>query len=225
MGKYQLPLWLPLAVLFAIGFLGFVIPSWTDATVRLGKLAGITESWAGFAGAIIAACLTITATIGAAVAAWFAVRAQISAPKEASKRAQAEAKFIGVVALTQPIHAATALLYAVQVARAANTPAAQTQWDGVVTQACNQVKATLDHFALREISAELSPDDRVLFLIIILQLSSIVNIHSNQFGLVTRDQRLENMETQLSGLEKFLPLFDNDLHNAFQRDSRLPGTR
>lgn len=67
---------MPLALLFAIGVFGFVIPSWTTAVVRLGKLSGINESWAGFAGAIISAAMTITATIAGAVIAWFAIKSQ-----------------------------------------------------------------------------------------------------------------------------------------------------
>lgn len=76
MDRYQTPLWLPLAVLFAIGLVAFVIPSWTLAIIDLGKSNGISESWAGFAGAIISAFLTIAATIAGAIVAWLAIRSQ-----------------------------------------------------------------------------------------------------------------------------------------------------
>jgi hypothetical protein len=47
MGKYEVPLRSPLVFLFAIGFLAFVLPSWTTAIANLGKLSGISDSSAG----------------------------------------------------------------------------------------------------------------------------------------------------------------------------------
>lgn len=71
-----MPLWVPLAILFAIGIFAFVIPSWVTAIAKLGQLSGISESWAGFAGAIIAAVMVIVSTFATAVGAWFAIQSQ-----------------------------------------------------------------------------------------------------------------------------------------------------
>lgn len=76
MSKLQIPLWLPLAILFAVGVFGFVVPSWTTAIAQLGQMSGISDAWAGFAGAIISSVLTIVATIAGAVIAWFAIKNQ-----------------------------------------------------------------------------------------------------------------------------------------------------
>jgi hypothetical protein len=88
MKKFELPLWLPLVLLFAAGFLGFVIPSWTDATIRIGKLAGISESWAGFAGAIIGSVIGAAMTLIAALIAWCAVQQQIRNTKDQLRAAE-----------------------------------------------------------------------------------------------------------------------------------------
>ena len=39
MEKYRFPLWVPLAILFAIAAVAFVLPVWVSAIVSLGKLA------------------------------------------------------------------------------------------------------------------------------------------------------------------------------------------
>jgi hypothetical protein len=76
MEKYRMPLWVPLALLFLIGLFAFVVPSWTTAIANLGKLQGINDAWAGFAGAIIAAVMVIVATLGAAAVAWLSIKGQ-----------------------------------------------------------------------------------------------------------------------------------------------------
>ncbi|MBR0855644.1 hypothetical protein [Bradyrhizobium liaoningense] len=83
MRKNPLPLWLPLAFLFALGICAFVLPAWTDAIVALGKRSGISESWAGFAGGIIGSVLGSALTsIVAVIAIYYAyvgIRQQIRA--------------------------------------------------------------------------------------------------------------------------------------------------
>lgn len=83
-------MWIPLAILFAIGIFAFVIPSWTTAIVNLGQLSNISESWAGFAGAIIAAVMVIVSTIGTALIAWFAVDRQIRSNVELADKGRTE---------------------------------------------------------------------------------------------------------------------------------------
>jgi hypothetical protein len=70
MEKYRLPLWAPLAILFAIGLAAFALPAITTGIVNLGKLSGINESWAGFAGAVLGAIATLFAGSAALFAAY-----------------------------------------------------------------------------------------------------------------------------------------------------------
>jgi len=70
MEKYRLPLWVPLAILFVIGLAAFVLPAITIGIVNLGKLSGINEAWAGFAGSIIGAVIAVIAALIAYAAVW-----------------------------------------------------------------------------------------------------------------------------------------------------------
>jgi hypothetical protein len=76
MEGYNLRLWLPLAILFFAGFVGFVIPAVTGGIVALGQMSGITADWAGFAGSIIAAIITVSVAGAGVIAAWFAIKGQ-----------------------------------------------------------------------------------------------------------------------------------------------------
>jgi hypothetical protein len=126
------------------------------------------------------------------------------------------------IAITQPIHAAATLLYAVRIALAANTPAAQNQWDVTISQMCQQLEQTLRHFSLQEIASDLSVDDRATYLILLSQLSSIVNIYQNPIGSVPRVLSLMTLRDQLAGIDNYLRPFDQDLAEAFLRDASLP---
>lgn len=202
------PIWIIGLATVLAAFLSAAVPYVFKDDIR-------PADWLGFAGNVIVAGVALIA----AVIAWRAVQAQIAAPDQAREKAQADAKSIAVVALSQPVHAASALLRAVQIAGAANTDAAKAQWDGIVGICCEQVSAMLDHFALREISSELNPGDRTYFLIVILQLSSMINIYRRPFGLISREQALSNFANQLRGLENYLPHFDRELWDVFVRDS------
>jgi hypothetical protein len=79
----------------------------------------------------------------------------------------------------------------------------------------------LDHFALREIASELQVNDRIHFLIIILQLSTMISIQRTPLNLVTREQRLQTLEGQLRNLQPYMTGFDPDLWRVFERDSSL----
>ena len=192
----------------------FTLPLWVAFGMNVAK-TGSRADWLGFSGTMIAAF----ATLAAGVSAWFAVQQQIAAPEEARQRSQAEAKYVGVVALAQLIRVASALLYAVQIAGAANTPDAIAEWDGVVDRTCMQVSTMLDHFALREIGSEMQTDDRIHFLIVILQLSTMMSLHRTPLGLLTREETLQTLESQLRGLQPYITGFDADLWRVFERDS------
>jgi hypothetical protein len=197
----------------------FTLPLWVAFIVNLAK-QGARADWLGFSGAVFAAFMTLTA----AIIAWFAVQQQIAAPEESRRHSQAEAKYVGVVALAQLVHAASTLLYAVQIARAANTLTATAEWDGVVDRTCTQVSTMLDHFALREIASEMPVDDRIHFLIVVLQLSTMMSIHRTPLGILNREQALLTLEHQLRRLQPYITGFDPDLWHVFERDSSLPGS-
>jgi hypothetical protein len=228
MDKYKLPLWVPLGILYVIGIAGFWAPNYIPAIAELLK-NGLNEQWLGFLGALIAAF----SAIGAAVIAWFAVQRQIRSQERNIERAetlrlaerdqkQIAAKFTATVALTQPVHSAATVLYGVRMAIAAKSPDEVLLWDSATKQACGQLEQTLNHYSLREIGPEMNIDDRVPFLILVVQLSSIVNIFNRPTGILPRDQTLVLMKNQLEGLRQYLTTYDLDLANAFERDSTVP---
>ncbi|WP_316228335.1 hypothetical protein [Bradyrhizobium sp. SZCCHNR1039] len=196
----------------------FTLPLWVAFSINLAKEGGRAD-WLGFAGSTIGAFMTLVA----ALVAWFAIQQQIAAPEMAKHQSQQEAKYVGVVALAQVVHAASALLYAVRIAQAANTPTAITHWDSVVKQAFVQVEAMLNHFALRDIYSQMSIDDRLMFLMVILHLNTMTNIQKNPFGIIDRLTSLQMLQVQLENLERYLSPFDHDLWNVFERDASLPG--
>ena len=195
----------------------FTLPLWAAFVINIAKEGNRTD-WLGFSGAVFAAFMTLAA----AVIAWFAVRQQMTTAEEARLRSQEEAKEIGCVALSQPIHVASALLYAVQIASAANTPEAIREWDGIVDRACVQVSAMLDHFAIRDGASGMSVGDRLHYLIIVLQLSTMMSIRRTPLGILARLGALKTLESQLRGLQAYIPGFDPDLWRVFERDSGLP---
>jgi hypothetical protein len=73
MERYKLPLWVPLAILFAIGIAGFWAPNYIPAIALLAK-NGVNEQWLGFAGAIAGALATIVAGGAALFAAYKTLR-------------------------------------------------------------------------------------------------------------------------------------------------------
>lgn len=205
-----------LAFIVGVSISFFTLPLWVVFAINVAK-AGSRADWFGFSGTVIAA----GATLAAGAAAWVVVRQQIAAPEEARRRSQGEAKYVGVVALAQLIHVASALLYAVQIAGAANTTSSMAEWDGVVDRTCTQVSTMLDHFVLREIASEMQVDDRIHFLIIVLQLSTMMSIHKTPLGLRTREETLEILESQLRGLQPYITRFDADLWRVFEGDSSV----
>jgi hypothetical protein len=178
-----------------------------------------SSDWIGFAGNIVAGVMTL---IGAAIA-WFAVQRQINLQETNRIQAQQEAKVVGVIVLSKPVHAASALLYAIQIASAANNPAAVSKWDNVVQQATNQVAGMLDHFAVRQISTEMEVNDRALFLMVVTHLATMVSIYMHPYGVIDRQTTLATLETQLRSLRAYLEPFDAELWETFERDGNLPG--
>lgn len=56
------------------------------------------------------------------------------------------------------------------------------------------------HFALREIASELENNDRIFFLMTILQLSTMLSVRQAPLGRITRVQVLKILESQLRRL-------------------------
>ncbi|HEV3138487.1 MAG TPA: hypothetical protein VGZ26_11300 [Pirellulales bacterium] len=115
------------------------------------------------------------------------------------------------------------LLYAVKIAIAANTTASISQWDTATKQACSQLAFTLEHFSLRDVAGDLAIDARATYLILVNQLSSIINIYNRPAGILSRVQSLAVLHDQLERLEAYLRTFDDDLADVYRRDSSLPG--
>jgi hypothetical protein len=207
----------------------FTLPFWVLFAINAAK-DGLRTDWLGFSGSVIAGAMTLVA----AIIAWFAVSRQILSQKEAVARAEyhaelakqqhlQDAKIAATLAITQPMHVAATLLYSVRIAIAANTTASIDQWDLATKQACSQLAFTLEHFTLRDVARDLAIDDRAIYLILVSQLSSIVNIYHRPAGIISREQSLAVLRDQLVGLETHFRAFDDDLANVYRRDSSLPG--
>jgi len=202
----------------------FLIPYWIGPFLSAAASKNPAD-WIGFAGSFAAGIMTIVA----AVVAWFAVQAQIRAQAEVTKTAeevrqyeleahQIAAKFTATIAVTQPVHSAAAVLFSVRKAMTATLQKDIDDWDAATKQACGQLEKTLDHFSLKQAGPEMNVNDRALFLILVVQLSSIVNIFNRPTGILSRQENLALMKNQLEGLRQYLTTYDIDLANVFERD-------
>ena len=63
-------------------------------------------------------------------------------------------------------------------------------------------------------------NDRLIYLILVSQLSTIVTIHNKPVGILTKRGELEVTRDQLEGLTKYLEIFDADLARVFRDDSK-----
>jgi hypothetical protein len=208
----------------------FTLPFWVVFAVNAAK-GGPRSDWLGFSGSVVAG----TVTLIAAIIAWFAVSQQIKSQEETVARAEfhaelakqqrrEDAKIAAILAIAQPMHAAATLLYSVRITIAANTTDSINQWDLAAKQACSQLAFTLEHFTLRDVARDLAIDDRAIYLILVSQLSSIVNIYHRPPGILPREQSLAALHDQMAGLEMNFRRFDDDLADVYRRDSSLPGT-
>lgn len=78
----------------------------------------------------------------------------------------------------------------------------------------------LEHFSLREISRDMEINQRLLFLIVVRTLGTYVTIYKIDTNPVSAKE-LGNMLHALELVGHYVSLFDVDLSNMFQRDSRL----
>jgi hypothetical protein len=225
--------WTAIVLAFFVGVATsfFTLPLWVIMMINAAK-AGSASDWLGFSGSVIAGLMTLTG----AIIAWFAVQLQIRSQERTTARAEiiaqvakdqqnADSKIAAVIGLTQPIHVASMLLYSVRTRLAAKSKPDIAQWQTATDQACAQLKTALEHFSLREISADLAIDDRAPYLIVLSQLSSIVNIYERPVGILPRVDSLKLLRDQLEHLEGYLRPFDGDLADAFLRDSADPAAQ
>jgi hypothetical protein len=202
----------------------FTLPVWVVFAINFSK-EGTRTDWLGFLGSIVGACVTLIA----ATIAWFAVQKQIIAAQQieaqraASEEARtnakyAEAKVVARVAITQCVHAATGMLFAVRNAIVAVSVGDQTRWDLATNRANNQLEETLAHFVVRDIASELEIIDRLNYLMIVSRLSTIVNIYKHPPGILSRAKLLPQLQRDLEGLHTYLKNFDTELADVFEQD-------
>jgi hypothetical protein len=217
------------AALLAVFLIGlssslFLLPFWVDPFITATQSKNPAD-WIGFAGNFAAGIMTLIA----AIIAWFAVQTQIKAQRDIEERketdaanmlavSRVEAKLAAVVSVTQPIHAAATMLFAVRKSQRATDVSEMVTWDKATNQATAQVEQTLAHFSIQSIVPEMAIHDRLFFLILVTQLSTIVNIYNRPPGILSRGERLGALHANLVKLSTFLKPFDEELAAVFERD-------
>ncbi|WP_256807149.1 hypothetical protein [Bradyrhizobium sp. Bra64] len=202
----------------------FTLPLWVMFAINFAR-EGARADWFGFFGSVIGACVTLIA----AIIAWFAVQRQIRAAQaielsrdeaDASRKEHefAEARVVAGVLVTQTVHAAAALLFAVRKAIAATTHVDQMRWDTATDKARAQVEAHLLDPLLRDIAPQLKIPDRLHYLMIVHRLSTIVSMIKYDPGIVPRHRRLDAIRQTLQRMHHFVKNFDEDLADVYERD-------
>jgi hypothetical protein len=183
--------------------------------------------WLGFAGNVVVAGVALFA----AAIAWEAVQRQIFAAKEIedakTEREQQElalrqevARFAAVTVLTQPVHAASAVLFAIRSYLKAK-PQELVMWTKASDGAIAQLAETLNHFGLREVAGDLQIDHRLHYLMAVSRLSTMVTLYRVRPGILNERETFEMLEKQLGEMPTFLRPLDDDLANVFERDSKV----
>jgi hypothetical protein len=163
---------------------------------------------------------------GALFAAWLAYsvfQQQLAHEKDDRARLQAEAKLAAVMAMTQPVHAAGSTLDVIRKALA-------EEGLGLLGRAghfdnikfgMGQLRLALDHYSLKEVAKDLSGEDRAIFLMIVSQLGTIVNIAAQVSPKGDPAFHLRQQQRALEGVHKYLSVFDADLASVFTRDGGM----
>ena len=166
----------------------------------------------------------LIASAGALFAAWLAFSSvQRQLRDEANKRLQGivDGKQTSILAITHPVHAASATLGAIRQAISAQTPEQINNTDSLVTLGVSHTQATLDHFSVREVLKDLDAADRLRYLSIVSYLTAFLNISLRPSPILSRDQRLTAQTDILMKLRPILRGFDGDLAEAFDKDAGL----
>jgi hypothetical protein len=156
------------------------------------------------------------ATIFAGWLAWESLTFQAQRADRAKSLQAAVRKEDAVIALTQPIHAATALMAVIdrELSRVGDTVGASLR----VKKSARHLDHVIDRDLLLWLMDELGADDRINLLIIIGTLRTVLAV--SEFGTDTHlsADDFRTMKEALSRLETYLTAFDAELKNAFVRD-------
>src|SRR5262249_20063501 len=176
--------------------------------------------WKELIGAILGAAMTI----GAGWLAYHAVRKQIAYDQAKVMQQQEAAKVAAVTAVSQPVHAAASVLFVMRTAQSARVERGRSAlWHSGHAQLAThfeRLKTSLKHFTLKEIAGDLNADDRTRYLMVILHLSSFVNIFETT-PAEGYDDRLPLLIETLQGVHRYIALLDADLGEVFARDGGM----
>ncbi len=160
---------------------------------------------------------------GALFAAWLAfsaIQQQIAEEQTRRERDQIEGKLTAIMAVTHPVHAAASTLGAITKAIAA--PAAEiAQRDAIVAQGASFIQGALDQVLVREIVRDMSVDDRAVYVAIVSNLATYVNINAQPSPILDRVQRLTNQREHLLKLRPYLSLFHDELARVYDREGGI----
>jgi hypothetical protein len=205
--------------LFAV-WLGVYLPA-----IAVVAKAKIHQDWLGFIGNVLAGLMTLVA---AGIAFW-AVQNQIRNERhmeqerrdlaaEREAHVQANARFVAVTAVAHCVHAAAAALNAARKAADPKLGIDYPVWAEAYAQGMTQLDVALSHFSIREIAPEMNINDRLLYLILVQQMATLVNIHRNAPSVMP--DRAVRERDRLEALEPWIRRFDPDLGDVFVRDSK-----
>ena len=230
------PLWLISLALV----LGVVIVTFVPMSISGGDTIKGSD-WIGFAGSVIAGAMTLMAGI----IAWFSVQRQIKAQEQSESRAvqrqndqrQIElesAKYAAVIVLTQPIHAAAAAMSLTKKyikAKAEQPDRVGLQEHGSpgreaagikvdLDKMMNQLRATLEHFAVAEAWKDLGVEDKANYLVITSALQTLTNIYSSP-ATIAYARLVFNQHDALTNFSTYVRAFDGELADVYDRDSNV----
>jgi hypothetical protein len=225
------PLWLISLALV----LGTLIA--TTVPISIAANVGVKASdWIGFAGSVTAGAMTLIA----GVIAWFSVQKQIEAQEQIEQRSiervneqqeaeAAAAKHAARIVLTQPTHAATAVMARTRRYIAATIAPSSQVGIGPHSQvseaklhldnAMTHLNATLGHFAVAEVWKTLAPEDRGNYLVITSVLNTLATIYTNPPNNLI--DVVANQHDTLVKLAVYLRAFDDELADVYERDAGL----
>jgi len=195
-----------LAVLFIVVAAGSYVLTFIDPSQRDG----------------VATMVGAAATIFAGWLAWQSVTLQVRRSEIAKTRQASVRKLDAVVAVTQSIHAASALIAVldVEISRAGDRDGKSLR----VKRSAKYLEQVIDREVLLGLLNELSADDRVNLLMILATMRTAIAMAAIQSEDVLSVDDFGAMRTALARLQTYLAGFDASLHEAFLRDSGLRQT-
>lgn len=172
------PLWLICLALV----LGVTIVTLIPVSISGGDTIKGSD-WIGFAGSVLGGAMTIIA----ALIAWYAVQAQISAHERAldrterQRRAEKEdaekgAKACAVAALDTPLDVTAQLFAAIKASLDATTSDETDYWTRSFFECGELLRETLDGFTLKVVAGEMNAADRIQYLGVLAELSALATL-------------------------------------------------